>query len=443
MATAAPAATRAAVASAPRARRAGPTVVTPGPAATVADDGLTVVTERMDSARSVSLGFWVGTGSVDETGDLWGASHFLEHLLFKGTGDRSARSIAEAVDAVGGDMNAFTTKEYTAFYLRLLAEDLDLGLDILADILWAPAFRPDEVESERHVILEEILMHGDEPDDLVHDVLAEALWPSHPLGREVLGSQASISAMQREGIARFHAEHYRPGNMVFAAAGDLEHRAVLDGLAARRRGVEGGSTPERTVPVRAAPAPLVVERATEQAHLAVGVPGMSRRDPRRFTLSLLDHVIGGGLSSRLFQHIREERGLAYSVYSYRSAYQDTGAFAVYAGTSPAKATAVLDLVHEELDRVAELGITDQELAAARTHVRGATVLGLEDPGARMSRIGHAQLTLGRVPPVEEVEAAFAAVSLDDVSSLAAELFAGPRTVAVVGPFADEQVAARR
>ncbi len=406
------------------------------------DGGLTVVTESMPDARSVTLGFWVGTGSADETGSLWGASHFLEHLLFKGTDTRSARSISEAVDASGGDLNAFTTKEYTSFYVRLLAEQLDLGLDILSDILWSPAFRPGEVESERQVILEEILMHNDEPSDLVHEVLARVMWPSHPLGREVLGEEATIVGMTRDQIAAFHAEHYRPANVVFAAAGALDHAEVAGGIARRLGSPPVGRHPARTPPAAAPGGTAVVERDTEQAHLAVGVPGLARGDERRYALSIIDHVLGSGMSSRLFQTVREERGLVYSVYSYRESYEHTGVLAVYAGTSPDKAREVLGLVHEELDRMAEGGITGAELEGARSHLRGSLVLGLEDSGARMSRIGHARLTHGRVPPVEELERRFAAVGLDEVAELAAELLGGPRSVAVVGPFPDARVAER-
>jgi predicted Zn-dependent peptidase len=406
------------------------------------DDGLTVVTERMVDARSVTMGFWVGTGSVDESGALWGASHFLEHLLFKGTSERTARSIAEAVDASGGDMNAFTTREYTAFYVRLLAEQADLGLDILSDILWSPAFRPDEFESERQVILEEILMHNDEPADLVHDVLAAALWPDHPLGREVLGEEATISAMTRGQVADFHREHYRPANMVFAAAGDLDHERIAAGLTARLRGVSGGSTPTRTAPVPGAGGPVVVSRATEQAHVAVGVAAIGRHDERRYVMSILDHILGGGMSSRLFQEIREDRGLAYSVYSYKASYDGAGALAVYAGTSPSNVRQVLDLIHGELDVMASKGITAAELASARSHVRGSLVLGLEDSGARMSRLGHGQVSHGRVVPLSEVEEGYAAVTVDDVAALAAEVLDGPRSVAVIGPFDDDEIARR-
>jgi predicted Zn-dependent peptidase len=403
-------------------------------AVTELDDGLTVVTETMGDVRSVSLGFWVGTGSVDEVPEQSGASHFLEHLLFKGTPRRSARQIAEAVDEVGGDMNAFTTKEYTAFYVRMLAEGVDLALDILSDIIWDPSFRSDEVDSERQVILEEILMHGDEPADLVHDVFAASLWPGHPLGREVLGDEGTVAALGPEQIAAFHHHHYRPGNLVVAVAGNVSHQAVVDGVAARRREVTGGAAPERTAPVVAAGAEVVEVRPTEQAHLVVGVAGPDREAETRHAAGILDHVLGGGMSSRLFQTIREERGLAYSVYSYRMGFAGAGAFAVYAGTSPANTGQVLDLIHAELDRVAEKGITSLELAAAQSHLRGARALGLEDSGARMSRIGYSQLVHGRVPEVEEVDRRMEAVTLDEVNALAAELFASPRTVAAVGPF---------
>lgn len=403
------------------------------------DGGLTVVTEAMTDVRSVSLGFWVAIGSVDEAPVLAGASHFLEHLLFKGTPHRSARQIAEAVDAVGGDMNAFTTKEYTAFYLRLLADDLDLGLDILSDIMWSPAFRPLEVEAERQVILEEILMHGDEPADLVHDLFAEALFDDHPLGREVLGEEATIRSMSPADIGGFHARHYRPANMVFAAAGALEHGRVFDGIAARAVGPSGGNRPPRSVPEGPGRRQAVLDRRTEQAHLVVGVPGPGRTDPQRHAASILDHVLGGGMSSRLFQSIREELGLAYSVYSYRMSFEGAGSLAVYAGTSPSHAGKVLGLINDEMDRIATDGITEAELVAARSHLRGSLALGMEDSGARMSRIGHSQLIHERVPSLDEVVDRLASVSAAEVNDLAAELFAVDRTTSVVGPFGDIEV----
>jgi len=397
------------------------------------DCGLTVVTEAMADVASVSAGFWVGTGSRDEEPALAGASHFLEHLLFKGTPTRSARQIAEDVDAVGGDMNAFTTREYTAFYLRVLDRSFELALDILSDILWRPAFRPDEVEAERQVILEEILMRADEPADFVHEVFTEALFPEHPLGREVLGDEDSIEAMAAASIARFHADHYRPGNVVFAAAGHLEHDAVVAGVEARLGGAPGGTPPLRSAPV-VSPRPLAVDvRPTEQAHLVVGMRSIDSHDDERYALSVLNHVLGGGLSSRLFQKIREDRGLAYSVYSYRSALADTGSLAVYAGTMPARVDEVLQLIHAELDDLGAEGITARELEVAKGHIAGELALSLEDSAARMSRIGRSQLIRGTVPTMHEVAARVGAVTLDDVARVAARVLANERVVAVVGP----------
>jgi len=400
---------------------------------TAVEGGLTVVTEEMTDVRSVSIGFWVGTGSVDEPPARAGASHFLEHLLFKGTPERSAREIATAIDSVGGDMNAYTTKEYTTYYLRMLASDADMGVDILSDIVWRPAFRPDELESERQVILEEILMHADEPADLVHDVLSEALFPGHPLGREVLGDAGTVSSMTVEDVARFHGEHYLPGNVVVAAAGRVDHDRLVEQLVERSGGAAGGAPPRRNPPTQPSVRRLDVERDTEQAHLAVAVAGPDRDDEERHAMSIVEHVLGGGMSSRLFQSIREERGLAYSVYAYRLGFEGAGALAVYAGTSPSNAGQVRELIEAEFERVATAGITAEELEAAKGHIRGSTALGMEDSGARMSRIGHSQLVHGRVLTLEEIDRRLSALSLEQVNEVAAKWLGGPRTVATVGP----------
>ncbi len=416
---------------------------------TVVDGGLTVVTEEMPEVLSVSLGFWVGTGSVDEPEELAGASHFLEHLLFKGTRSRSAREIAEQVDEVGGDLNAFTTKEHTAFYVRLLAGSADLGLDILSEIIWGPALRPDEVEAERQVILEEILMHGDEPADAVHDSYDAAMYPAHPLGRDVLGLEATVKAATRDDIARFHRHHYKTANVVVTAAGRLNHEQVVEGVLSRlgtaveelgREALLGGGPPPRRVPAAARMRRLVVSRPTEQAHIMVGMPGFERDHPDRQVLNVLDHILGGGMSSRLFQQVREERGLAYNVYSYRSGYQGAGDLAVYAGTAPSRAGEVVRVVTAELDKLAEHGPTTAELEAAKTHIRGATALGLEDSGARMSRLGRAQLAHGRVPSLAELEAQVAAVTVDDLARVASQVLGAPRTLVVMGPFDEDAFA---
>ncbi len=341
-----------------------------------------------------------------------------------------------AVDSVGGDMNAYTTKEYTTFYMRLLSDDADMGVQLLSDIVWEPAFRPDEFESERQVILEEILMHADEPADLVHDVLAGALFPAHPLGREVLGTAETVTSMSVEDVAAFHADHYRPGNVVVAAAGAVDHDRICDLLdhalsqpGARR----GGRSPVRQAPVAPPIEQADVGRDTEQAHVAIGLPGPDRDDEDRHSLGIVEHILGGGMSSRLFQSIREERGLAYSVYSYRLGFQGAGAMAVYAGTSPDQSATVRGLIEEEIDGMAASGITQAELDAAKSHVRGATALGLEDSGARMGRIGHAQLVHGRVLTLDEIDDRLTALTLDGVNEVAARWLSGPRTVATVGP----------
>jgi predicted Zn-dependent peptidase len=415
----------------------------------VIDGGLTVVTEHMPDVRSVSLGFWVGTGSVDEPADIAGASHFLEHLLFKGTAGRSARDIAEVVDALGGDMNAFTTKEHTAFYVRLLADSADLGLDILSEIIWGPALRADDLEAERQVILEEILMHADEPAEEVHDLYNSAMYPDHPLGRDVLGLEETVRAATRHDVAAFHRRHYRAGNIVVTAAGHIDHANIVDDVVKRlhkagadvgREVLAGGGPPARKAPGGPPRRRLVVNRPTEQAHVMVGMQAFERDHPDRQVLNVLDHILGGGMSSRLFQSIREERGLAYNVYSYRSGYEGAGDFAIYAGTAPTRAGDVLKLITEELDKMAASGPSEEELRNARSHIRGATALGLEDSGARMSRLGRSQLAHGRVPSLAELDAQIAAVTTDDLARVAAQVLGGPRTLVVLGPFGEDRFA---
>ena len=395
--------------------------------------GIRLVTEQMSDVSSVCVGVWVGTGARDETAEQAGISHFLEHLLFKGTDSRSARDIAEAVDAVGGDMNAYTTKEYTTFYVRTLAEHLELPLDILADILREPAFRSDEVDAERQVILEEVLMHLDEPADVVQERFNDAMFPGHPLGREVLGEPERVKAVTVAEIRRFFEEHYLPGNMVVAAAGDLEHDEVAAAIERRFRG-SGGRPPGRLPPADG-PRPLSVEtRDSEQAHLVLGVRALRRRDPDRFSLAALNHVLGGGLSSRLFQEVREARGLAYSIGSDRVAYEDTGTLSVSVGTAPEHVPEVLGLIERELDAVQADGITERELEVAKGHFRADLLLSLEDSGSRMSRIGASLLLYGEVLTVEQLLGRIDEVSLDSVRHLAKRLLGSERVLAAVGPF---------
>jgi predicted Zn-dependent peptidase len=402
----------------------------------VLDSGLRVVTETLPELRSVTIGAWVGTGSRDETDVQSGASHFLEHLLFKGTPDRSAREIAEAVESVGGEMNAFTGQEETVFYVRVPDAHLDLAVDILSDVLWRPAFRPDEVDSERQVILEEIGMRDDTPDDLVHDLFAGALFPGHALGRSVLGTDSSIEAMPRDDIAGYHAAHYRPGNIVIAAAGNLTHDDLVDRLSPRL-GPLDGSRPVREADGFGDPSAVaVIERPTEQAHVVVGMRAISHLDPDRYALTVVNQALGGGMSSRLFQEVREERGLAYSVYSYRGAFADTGMMAVYAGTSPERVHETLAVIDAELDRlVTERGLPARELEAAKGHLKGSIAMSLETSSSRMRRLGRAELIEGEIPSLDEIVARIDAVNGDDVERVVGRVIADrPRTLATVGPF---------
>jgi len=396
------------------------------------------VTESMADARSVTVGVWVGTGSRDEDESFSGASHFLEHLLFKGTPTWSAAEIAEAVDEVGGDMNAFTTKEYTAFYVRLLAEDLPLGLDVLGAIMTDPALRGDDIEAERQVIMDEILMHADEPADYAAEQCTAALFPDHPLGREVLGTAESVASLDQSRIRAFFDTHYRAGNLVVAAAGDVDHRRLADDVEARFAERTGGTTPTRQAPGRGPDARTVFPRPTEQVHLVVGMRCPGRHAPERWPLAVLNHSLGGGISSRLFQEVRERRGLAYSIWSERTHYEEVGALTVNVGTAPEHAEEVLGLVHQELDRVGAAGVTARELAVAKGHLRAETLLSLEDSGARMSRIGSSLLLHGKVLEVDEVLAKVDAVTADDVAAVAGHVAAQTRTLSVVGPFEPAQ-----
>jgi predicted Zn-dependent peptidase len=396
--------------------------------------GARVVTEAMPHARSVSCGFWAGVGARDEDDDLAGASHFLEHLLFKGTEARSASEIAEAVEAVGGEMNAYTTHEHTAYHTRLPASELELGLDLLGEVFTRPAFRPAEVEAERQVILEELLMEEDSHEERVHSVLAEAMFPDHPLGREVLGTRQSIAALGRDEIASFHQAWYRPANLVVAAAGAIDHDEVVTVVERHLDGASPGTAPQRRGPVAPARPVQALTRASEQAHVAVGLPGLDGHDDDRHALAVANQVLGGGTASRLFRTIREERGLTYSIFSYLSSYSDAGAWVTAAACAPARLAEVLGLIHAELDRFLEHGITEAELAVATGYLAGSTALALEDSGSCMGRIATSLLVHGEVAPVAEVLDRYRRVTVEDVGRVLARVAgAGDRSLAVLGP----------
>nr|WP_239145239.1 pitrilysin family protein [Actinoplanes couchii] len=409
---------------------------------TVLPSGLRIVTEAIPTTRSAALGIWVGIGSRDETPSLHGASHFLEHLLFKGTHKRTALEISSEIEAVGGETNAFTTKEYTCYYARVLDADLSLAVDVLVDAVADSILEPAAVETERGVILEEIAMHEDEPGDEVHDVFAEAIYGDSPLGRLISGTPESITPMTRDQINRFYRRHYRAPEIVIAAAGNLDHSAVVRMVRKALAGTPLDTGPADSAAPRATDkrvrtrkaANVVVHRDTEQAHIVLGGVGIGRHDERRFALGVLNNVLGGGMSSRLFQEIREKRGLAYSVYSYASQYADSGVVGVYAGCAPAKSGEVLSLIRAELARVTADGITPEELIRGKGMAKGSYVLNLEDSGSRMSRLAKSELLHGDLMSVDELLARVDAVTVDEVNAVARDLFAQPLSLAVVGPF---------
>ena len=401
--------------------------------------GLRIITEQVPGVRSVSFGVWVGVGSRDEVDREMGSAHYLEHLLFKGTRRRSALEISASIEAVGGDLNAFTTKEYTCYYARVLDVDMPLAIDVVCDVVLDALIRPDDVEAERGVILEEIAMHDDEPGDAVHDDFAAVMFGDAPLGRPILGTVETIEGIERDSIDTFYRSRYLPQHMVIAAAGNLEHDRVValvseayaDALdpsasvaAARPKGQRGvmGSGVKLTT------------RATEQANLVLGVPGFIRSDDRRYALAVLTSAFGGGMSSRLFQEVREKRGLAYSVYAYSQGFSDSGLFGLYVGCLPGKVDTVLGVCREQLALLAADGLSDEEIARGKGQVRGATVLGQEDTGARMTRIAKSELHDEPLLSIGELLDRVDAVTAGQIRDISRELLQADPGLAIVGPF---------
>jgi predicted Zn-dependent peptidase len=398
-------------------------------------NGIRVVTERVPYVQSVSLGIWVDTGGRDETDTTAGISHFIEHLLFKGTPRRTAQQIAEELDAVGGQINAFTDKEYTCYYVKVLPEHVPLAQDVLADMLQKSILDPEEIAREKNVILEEIKRHEDTPDELVHDVFAETLWPGHPLGRSVIGRPEVIEGLTREQIVTFLQEQYLPGRMVVAAAGNLDHEAIVAGVEATMGGMPAGKRGHDLYPPRVSGEEVQVPKPTEQVHFCLGTRGYNQDEDERYVLGLIDASVGGGMSSRLFQEVREKRGLCYAIGSYTASFREAGMFTVYAGTSPENADQVRDLVVQELRKVAQHGVTADELQRAKNQIRGAVLLSLDSMGTRMTRIGKSMLYYDRVISPTEVVEKVEAVTAEDVQRISADIFgSGEFAYAAVGPF---------
>ncbi|WP_084965520.1 M16 family metallopeptidase [Thermoactinospora rubra] len=410
---------------------------------TVLPGGLRVVTESMPTVRSVAVGMWVGIGSRDEAPEHMGATHFLEHLLFKGTSRRSAMEISASIEGIGGEINAFTAKEYTCYYARVLDEDLPLAVDVLVDLVTSSLIEPDDVESERGVILEEIAMHDDDPSDVVHEQFSAALYGDTPIGRPILGTVESISALTRERIVEYYQRYYLPSHTVVAVAGNVSHEQVVELVATAydRAGALSGQAEPVPPRIGGPEVPYlsgatVIDRPTEQANLVFGTAGLPRNDDRRFALGVLNAAFGGGMSSRLFQEVREKRGLAYSAYSYTSSYSDTGQFGIYVGCLPPKIDEVLKVVRDEAEYVAEHGLTDEEIALGKGQMRGSLVLGLEDTGSRMSRLGKSELVHERLMTVDEILARIEAVTKEEIQAVAREILQRPKTLAVLGPYSD-------
>lgn len=405
---------------------------------TTLTNGLRLITYHMPSTRSVAIGCWVDTGSRDETVEEAGASHFLEHLLFKGSDRWSSRRISETFDGIGARHNAFTSKEYTCFWTRMRDEDLPTGVEILAEMLQHPAFRQSEIDSERNVVLEEINMNEDDPTDVAHEEFIHAMWGEHPLSTPVLGTRASITDMTRDTIHGYWERRYTPYSVVVAIAGNLpDHLTELVGV---HFADWRGSPVERSL---VAPQPTsqvrVTRRDTEQAHLVIGSPSITRNDERRYALSLVDHILGGGMSSRLFHEIRETRGLAYAVHTLRLPFADAGASATYVGTTPSQADEVLKIVREQLALVVESGITTEELERAKGHVKGSLAIGLEDANSRMNLIGRTEIVGQEHLAVDEIVAAISAVTHEEVLHVAMAAYDGPYVIGAVGPFDSEDL----
>ena len=397
------------------------------------ESGLTVATEHVPGALSVATGVWVGVGSRDEPAELSGVSYFLEYLLFKGTPNRTSQEISRSVDRVGGDFNAFTAKEYTAYYCRLPARHAVFCIDLLADVLIRPALRETDVDSERLVILEELAMDDDSPDDVAHRMFAAQLFAGHPLGRETAGDRETVQAITAADVRRFFESHYHAGSMVVSLAGPIDHDEALQLISNAFADVRPtGHTPIRSAP-DAVGAHDSIDDDTEQVHIVMGGRSFARGDEDREALDVVNHVFGGGLSSRLFEEIRERRGLAYSVYSGVSAYADSGAFQMYAGTQPEHGDEVIDLMRSELDRLVSDSISDDELDVATGYLTGAFELGLEDTGARMARNGSQLITTGSIRPIADQVARWAAVDQIAVKRTIERVFTSEPIVVTVGP----------
>jgi predicted Zn-dependent peptidase len=410
----------------------------------VHSSGLRIVTEEVPSVRSAAVGIWVNVGSRDEAPATAGASHFLEHLLFKGTTSRTALEISSSIESVGGEMNAFTSKEYTCFYARVIDTDLPMAIEVVSDLITSSIVTALDVDAERKVVLEEIAMRDDDPSDLVHDLFSDTYYGDTQIGRPILGTIDSIKGMSRNTVFNYYKKKYLPQDLVVAVAGNIKHKKVvamveqalsrdnfLDVLAAPviRPNIPIKNTKQQSVGL--------LYKKSEQAHMFYGMEGVSRADDRRFAMGVLSAALGGGMSSRLFQEIREKRGLAYSVYAYAQQFAGSGVLGFYAGCNPTKAIEVVEIIRSVLSDVADNGMTHEEIERAKGAVRGSLVLSQEDTGSRMSRIGKNEIVYGQVMDFDDILKAISRVSAQDIHEIASEFLVKTPTLALVGPFKNE------
>ena len=409
---------------------------------TILPSGLRIVTEEVSTSRSAAVGIWANVGSRDEVKSVAGASHFLEHLLFKGTKTRTALEISSAIEAVGGEMNAFTGQEYTCFYARVIDTDLPLAVDVVTDLITSSTFTAADVDSERKVVLSEIAVRDDDPSDYIHELYLDTYYGDSPVGRSILGTVDSINNMPRNSIYNYYKKHYQPENLVVSVAGNVKHKKVVK-MVEKALSKDGFlDVPNNKHEIRSA-TPIktpglgkvgLIDRKTEQAHILYGFPGLARSDERRFALSVLSSAIGGGMASRLFQEIREKRGLAYTTYAYPQQFAGTGTLAFYAGCKTEKAEEVIKLMRDISESVAQHGLTDEEISRAKGAVTGGLILGQEDTGSRMSRIGKSELVYGEIMSFDDILKKVRSVTPEQVHQLARDLFSAPATLALVGPF---------
>ncbi len=404
------------------------------------ESGLKVITEEIPYVRSVAMGFWIAVGARDESDKYNGMSHFLEHLLFKGTKTRTAKQISEVFDSLGGELNAFTAKEYTYFYTRLLDEQVPLGAEVLSDMLQNSLFGEKEISAEKEVVVEEINLHLDTPDELVHDLFAQHLWKNHPLGRSGLGDTKTVRSFTQKDVKDFFCRNYMLDNMVIAAAGNLKHEQIVELVKKFFAKKTSKRVSRERVKPKVASGITVMDRKTEQAHIVFGTQSLHARHKDRFALAILDSILGGGMSSRLFQEVREKRGLVYSIYSYLALYAETGLFSVYAGTRPSQVEEVVKIVKSEIESVTEKGVKQEELCRAKDHLKGQLVLSMENTGTRMIRLGKSEIIRGEILSLDELVERIDRVESNDILRVAQNIFGSKNLLlAAIGPLSEDKL----